>query len=110
MRLRLPILIGVVCAAPIVAFGQDHQEGQGNGALFVPSNQYPTIQSAINAAPDRGVIKIAGGLFTEALVIQGKSITLQGSADPQFPTEIRVTDQVSPVVTFAFGEVAVFAA
>jgi hypothetical protein len=103
MRLRLPILIGFICAAAILAFGQDDEDGQGNRALLVPSNQYPTIQSAINAARDRGVIKIAGGIFTEALVIQGKSITLQGSADPQSPTEIRVTDQVSPVVTFGFG-------
>jgi hypothetical protein len=55
----------------------------GGGAnaveLHVPSKQYPTIQSAINAAVDGDVVVIAAGEFTESCVVQGKSIAIRGA-------------------------------
>jgi hypothetical protein len=47
--------------------------------LNVPSKQYPTIQSAINAAVDGDVVVIAAGEFTESCVVQGKSIAIRGA-------------------------------
>ena len=47
--------------------------------LNVPSKQYPTIQSAIDAAADGDVVVIAAGEFTESCVVQGKSIAIRGA-------------------------------
>ena len=59
--------------------------------LYVPSSQYPTIQSAINAA-NRGdtIIVEAGRTYTENLVLRYKSagtgyVTIQSSALANLP-------------------------
>jgi nitrous oxidase accessory protein NosD len=46
--------------------------------LRVPQD-FPTIQAAINAAPDEATIQIAPGTYTESLVIR-KSVRIQGVA------------------------------
>ncbi len=46
--------------------------------LRVPQD-FPTIQAAIDAAPDKATIQIAPGTYTESLVIR-KSVRLQGAA------------------------------
>lgn len=51
MALR-SLLIGLsFLTVPMLLFADDEQNN-GNGDLFVPSNRYPPIQSAINAARD----------------------------------------------------------
>lgn len=46
--------------------------------LRVPQD-FPTIQAAINAAPDGATIQIAPGIYTESLIIR-KSVRIQGVA------------------------------
>jgi hypothetical protein len=45
----------------------------------VPSMKYPTIQGAISMAQDGDKIKISPGIYRENLVIDGKSVDLQGT-------------------------------
>ena len=57
--------------------------------LPVPSAQFPTIQSAINAASSGDVVRVAPGIFNERLNLLGKQISLVGAGpflsviDPQ---------------------------
>jgi hypothetical protein len=68
-----------------ISFAQQSNNSQGsnssnNNALVVPS-QYPTIQSAINAAKSGDTVKVLPGVYTDQLFIN-KSITLLGSGAP----------------------------
>jgi hypothetical protein len=47
--------------------------------LQVPSKAYPTIQSALNAAVDGDVVVLAAGTYSEACVVDGKSISVRGA-------------------------------
>ena len=51
--------------------------------LFVPSEAFPTIASAIAAAASGDIVEIAGGVHfpDDTISLQGKSITLRGSVD-----------------------------
>jgi hypothetical protein len=49
--------------------------------IHVPSPEYPTIQAAIDAAPDGGTILVAPGTYLEQLVVQGKTVSIIGSED-----------------------------
>ncbi|MHC4750240.1 MAG: choice-of-anchor Q domain-containing protein [Planctomycetota bacterium] len=61
--------------------------GTARGAtLYVPSSDYPTIQSAINAASNGDEIKVASGEYKEAIKFKGKAIKLYSSAGPDFTT------------------------
>ena len=51
----------------------------GQASLFVPS-QYPTIQSAIDAAAPFDQVVVAPGVYHESIVIDGKPIDLQGAS------------------------------
>ena len=57
--------------------------GAAGAELQVPSKQYPTIQSAIDAAVDGDVVVLAAGVFTESCVVQGKSIEIRGAGADQ---------------------------
>ena len=57
--------------------------GASAAELQVPSKQYPTIQSAIDAAADGDVVVIAAGVFTESCVVQGKAIEIRGAGADQ---------------------------
>lgn len=46
---------------------------------LVPSKQYPTIQSAVDAALDGDRIVLATGVFVESCIVQGKQIAFVGS-------------------------------
>lgn len=48
----------------------------------VPSFEYPTIQSAVDAAVNGDTIEVSAGTYTENVIITGKSISLIGE-DPQ---------------------------
>ncbi|MFM1831717.1 MAG: hypothetical protein RLZZ461_33, partial [Planctomycetota bacterium] len=74
------------------------QPGGFDGILDVPS-EYPTIQSAIDAAPEGAVVRMAPGTFVENLVIGSRSIRLVGSGAHQTVLDgnatlpvVRVTD------------------
>jgi predicted outer membrane repeat protein len=55
--------------------------GSALGAtLQVPSLQYPTIQSAINAAANGDTVLVAPGPYVERVDMKGKSITLKSTA------------------------------
>jgi hypothetical protein len=70
--------------------------------VFVPSAQFPTIQSAIDGAPAQAVIVIAPGRYREALVIHGRIVTLVGRDAARRP-EIRAPRPRDSVVTFGGG-------
>jgi hypothetical protein len=48
----------------------------------VPSALYPTIQSAIDAIPDQGTVRLSAGLYVESLQIEAKQVDLIGP-DPE---------------------------
>jgi len=66
--LVLVVSLGLVTAAPVLADGT---------IIYVPDD-YPTIQSAINASSDGDTIMVAAGLYEESVVIN-KSLTLRGA-------------------------------
>ena len=81
------------------------------GTLEVPQ-QYPTIQSAINAATTFDVITVKPGTYYENINFAGKRITVR-SIDPNDPNIVAgtiingstPTDQnAGSVVTFSSGE------
>ena len=61
------------------------------GVLFLPAvarsllrivpDQFPTIQSALNAANPEDSIMVRAGTYVEALTLSGKDVTLFGEAD-----------------------------
>ena len=54
--------------------------------LSVPSNTYPTIQSALNAAADGDTIVVAPGTYYENVDFLGKAVTLESSGGPSVTT------------------------
>ncbi len=55
----------------------------------MPSDLYPTVQSAIDAAVDGDVIAIAPGTYVENLLIVGKDLVLQGDPVDAAATVLR---------------------
>ena len=51
--------------------------------------EYPTIQSAIDACPDGGTIRLAPGDYQESLVFPARNIRVLGA--PEYPSTIRLT-------------------
>ena len=49
--------------------------------LRVP-DEYPSIQTAIDASPSRHVVLVAPGRYRECLDLQGKVITVRSEAGP----------------------------
>ena len=70
--------------------------------VIVPSANFPTIQSGIDAVPNGGTILIAPGEYRENLLIEGKQVALVGR-DPAHRPRIRAVDPQSNVVTFDAG-------
>lgn len=60
--------------------------------LRVPTTNYPTIQSAIDAAQTNDTIHVAAGVYTEQVRISAKKLTLTG----QPGTILRATEQMTP--------------
>jgi hypothetical protein len=50
-------------------------------SLVVPSLECPTIQEAISRAREGDTVFIAPGIYRENLIIEGKSVNLQGSRE-----------------------------
>lgn len=72
------ILAGVLCALPAAA-----------ATVTVPGS-YPTIQAAIDGAPDGSVIQIAPGVYHEHLVLSSISRTLTLRGNPSNPSTVVV--------------------
>lgn len=74
--------------------------------LSVPED-YPTIQAAIDAAPDGDTIVVLPGTYAENMYFLGKNVTLR-STDPTDPTVVAATiidgNQAGSVVTFTGTE------
>ncbi|MGA7370182.1 MAG: hypothetical protein WBX01_13725 [Nitrososphaeraceae archaeon] len=78
--MKIPLqtsIVGTVFVLILLATCVDLQESKAAALITVPTD-YPTIQSAIDAASPRDTIKVLPGIYTEQLTI-GKSITLVGS-------------------------------
>lgn len=73
-----------------------------SATLNVPSSQYATIQSAINAAANGDTILVAPGTYPERIDLKGKAIVLRSSAG-SFDTRI-VGNSTGPVVSCITNE------
>ncbi len=65
--------------------------------LRVPGD-YPTIQAAIDAAPDWAILRVQAGTFREPIVI-GKPLTLIGASGQQ--TQLAISEDSIPAVTIS---------
>lgn len=72
-------LVALVAVATILAAGLTRAQQRGRPQTFqVPSDQFPTIQSAINAAASGDKVLVGPGVYEEILTI-AKRISLTGS-------------------------------
>src|SRR5581483_10689720 len=54
-------------------------DGASHNVLLVsPTDHFTTIQAAVNAAANGDIIVVAGGTYHENVVINGKSLTIEG--------------------------------
>ena len=76
----------------------------GDTGIYSVPGEFDTIQSAIDAAEDGRVIRVAPGVYTEQVDFQGKAITIESTDGP----EVTIIDgsgfAAGSVVTFANGE------
>jgi hypothetical protein len=80
-RSRVSVLIALVVLTTIWAAGLSRAQQRGRPqTLQVPSDQFPTIQSAINAAANGDKVLVAPGVYNETLTI-AKRISLTGSGE-----------------------------
>jgi hypothetical protein len=78
-RSKLSVPVALVALAIVLAAGLTHaQQRSRPQTLQVPSDRFPTIQSAINFAAAGDRVLIAPGVYNETLTI-AKRITLTGS-------------------------------
>ena len=89
-RLTVPLIALVLSASP--AF---------SATLYVPDN-YPTIQTAIDAAGGGDTVIVRPGIYVENIDFKGKAITVESEQGPQ--GTIIDGNQSGSVVRFQSGE------
>ena len=72
-------------------------------ALYVPSSEYESIQSAIDAAVGCQKVVVAPGEYWENLDYHGKEVTVESSDGPEV-TVLRPLDEGLATVAFTSGE------
>jgi hypothetical protein len=76
----------------------------GDTGVFNVPGQFDTVQSAVDAAEEGRVIRVAPGVYNEQIDFQGKAITIESTDGP----EVTIIDgsgfAAGSVVTFANGE------
>lgn len=90
------VAIGVVLAA----FAGSSASAARQTTLKVPRD-FPTIQRAVEAAPDGATILIAPGVYEEELRIEDKRLDLKGSDEGR--TELRSSTRDTGILTYANG-------
>lgn len=73
-------------------------------ALSVPSANYPTIQSAIAAAPGGATVLVAPGVYLENIDFLGKAITVRSAGGPAVTTIDGSGSPDASTVRFSGGE------
>jgi hypothetical protein len=71
--------------------------------LEVPTSEYPTIQSAMDAAPPGARILVAPGEYRESLNFHGKALTVESQEGPDCTAIVGAGDGL-PAVAFTGGE------
>ena len=106
---KVSALIALAALATVWAVGLTNAQQRGRPrTLQVPSDQFPTIKSAINAAANGDRILVAPGIYNETLTI-AKRINLTGSGErgeqrteivgPR-PTEVQPIERAIGVVNY----------
>lgn len=96
-QVKLEVSDGIASASATLAI----RVGSVANGYDVPGN-YPTIQAAINAAPEETVITVAAGTYNESLDFLGKSIQVVSTDGPLVTTLKAASGQ--PAVKFLNGE------
>lgn len=70
-----------------VSQAQDRDDGANSRVIVWPSREFRSLQSALDALPDGGVLRIAPGAYqiNEALFIRNKQVTIEGAGCDQAP-------------------------
>lgn len=105
-RFPAALLALIITAAPVATAQQYTPPNQGppHGPLEVvaPSAQYPTLQAAVDAVADGGVVRIQSGTWNQRVVVSGKVVHLIGMG--QRPNQVRLEAEGSaPMVHFIAG-------
>ena len=93
IRMSLVLLAAAAGTAQVAAANNIH---------VCPTCAHKTIQSAVNDAVTNDLITIAAGRYVENITIEGKALTLQGSAVFGQPTEVIAAGR-GPVFTLGEG-------
>src|SRR6266849_5617392 len=79
--MQLPVLFRIVRFITMAAVVLSVDAAKAQSTIQVPAN-FPTIQSAINAASNGDTVLVAPGTYTENINFNGKAITLTSSGGP----------------------------
>lgn len=64
--------------------GNLHHSGSNSpGFQYLVGSDYPTIQSAIDAAPNKSIILVPPGTYTEHITVENKTLYLKGIDGPE---------------------------
>jgi len=81
MQLPTPVLFRIVRFTAMAAVVLSVDAAKAQSTIQVPAN-FPTIQSAINAASNGDTVLVAPGTYVENINFDGKAITLTSSSGP----------------------------
>jgi len=103
MQLHTPVLFRIVRFIAMAAVALSVDSAKSQSVIQVPTN-FPTIQSAINAASSGDTVLVAPGTYVENINFSGKAITLTSSSGPA--VTIIDGNHNGTVVTFNHSETA----